>query len=111
MTLGSPFSGDVRGNNVWRFYELVAGHPVDRPPVPRICDKPPVPTLAFWSRRDGIIAPACARGERAIYFAFEESERGLGIGGMRERALLLGAELVIESRPDRGTTVRLTIPS
>jgi len=63
VTLGSPFSGDVRGNNVWRFYEWVAGHPVDNPPIPRICDKPPVPTLAFWSRRDGIVAPACARGE------------------------------------------------
>ncbi|WP_426266358.1 alpha/beta fold hydrolase [Sphingomonas sp. LHG3443-2] len=63
VTLGSPFSGDVRGNNVWRFYEWVAGHPVDNPPVPRISDKPPVPTLAFWSRRDGIVAPACARGE------------------------------------------------
>src|SRR5690349_24210773 len=24
--------------------------------------KPPVPTLAIWSRRDGIVAPACARG-------------------------------------------------
>ncbi|GAA4000132.1 alpha/beta hydrolase [Sphingomonas humi] len=63
VTLGSPFSGDVRGNNVWRFYEWVAGHPVDNPPIPRITDKPPVPTLAFWSRRDGIVAPACARGE------------------------------------------------
>jgi pimeloyl-ACP methyl ester carboxylesterase len=63
VTLGSPFSGDVRGNNVWRFYEWVAGHRVDDPPVPRISDKPPVPTLAFWSRRDGIVAPACARGE------------------------------------------------
>jgi pimeloyl-ACP methyl ester carboxylesterase len=63
VTLGSPFSGDVRANNVWRLYELVAGHPVDRPPLPRITDKPPVPTLALWSRRDGIIAPASARGE------------------------------------------------
>jgi two-component system sensor histidine kinase UhpB len=42
-------------------------------------------------------------------FAFEESERGLGIAGMRERALLLGAELTIESRPGRGTTVRLSV--
>jgi two-component system sensor histidine kinase UhpB len=42
-------------------------------------------------------------------FAFEESERGLGIAGMRERALLIGAELTIESRPGRGTTVRLTV--
>jgi len=44
-------------------------------------------------------------------FAFDESERGLGIGGMRERALLIGAELTIESRPDHGTTVRLTVPT
>jgi two-component system sensor histidine kinase UhpB len=43
-------------------------------------------------------------------FAFDESERGLGIGGMRERALLIGADLAIESRPDKGTTVRLTVP-
>ena len=44
-------------------------------------------------------------------FAFAESESGLGIGGMRERALLIGGELTIESRPGRGTTVRLTVPS
>jgi two-component system, NarL family, sensor histidine kinase UhpB len=44
-------------------------------------------------------------------FAFAESERGLGIGGMRERALLIAGELTIESRPDAGTTVRLTVPS
>jgi len=42
-------------------------------------------------------------------FVFEEAERGLGIAGMRERALLLGAELTIESRPEQGTTVRLRI--
>ena len=43
-------------------------------------------------------------------FAFEESQRGLGLGGMRERALLIGGELTIESRPGAGTTVRLTVP-
>jgi len=43
-------------------------------------------------------------------FAFDESERGLGIGGMRERALLIGGELTIESRPGHGTTVRLDVP-
>ena len=26
--------------------------------------KPPVPTLALWSRRDGIVAPSAARGPR-----------------------------------------------
>jgi two-component system, NarL family, sensor histidine kinase UhpB len=43
-------------------------------------------------------------------FAFEQSQRGLGIAGMRERALLVGGELTIESRPDAGTTVRLFVP-
>ena len=43
-------------------------------------------------------------------FAFDDSEGGLGIAGMRERALLIGGELTIESRPGRGTTVRLTVP-
>jgi len=42
-------------------------------------------------------------------FAFEQSERGLGIGGMRERALLIGAELTIESRPGQGTRIRLLV--
>jgi dienelactone hydrolase len=62
ITLGSPFSGDPRQNNVWQLYERVAGHSVDDPPLPRITDKPPVPHLAIWSRRDGLIAPRAARG-------------------------------------------------
>ena len=62
ITLGSPFSGDPRQNNVWRLYEWVAKHPVDEPPIPRITDKPPVPHLAIWSREDGLIAPRSARG-------------------------------------------------
>jgi two-component system, NarL family, sensor histidine kinase UhpB len=33
-----------------------------------------------------------------------------GIAGMRERALLVGGRLSIQSRPDHGTEVRLTIP-
>lgn len=42
-------------------------------------------------------------------FAFEQSERGLGLAGMRERALLVGGRLTIESRPGHGTRVRLSI--
>lgn len=63
VTLGSPFSGNPRGNRVWRLYEWVNGHPVDALPI--ACDlsaKPPVPTIALWSRDDGIVATACARG-------------------------------------------------
>jgi two-component system, NarL family, sensor histidine kinase UhpB len=42
-------------------------------------------------------------------FTFAASEAGLGLAGMRERALLVDGELTIESRPDRGTTVRLRV--
>jgi two-component system sensor histidine kinase UhpB len=42
-------------------------------------------------------------------FAFDEAEGGLGIAGMRERALLIGGQLTIESRPGAGTTVRLFV--
>jgi len=62
VTLGSPFSGDPHMNNVWRLYEWVAGHFVDDPPVAHRSDKPPVPTLALWSKRDGIVARRAARG-------------------------------------------------
>ena len=62
MTLGSPFSGDPRANNVWKLYEAIAGHKVDEPPIEQSSDKPKVPTVAFWSRNDGIISPRAARG-------------------------------------------------
>jgi predicted alpha/beta hydrolase family esterase len=62
VTLGSPFSGDAHWNNVWQLYEWVAGHPVDQPPIERIFDKPPVPTLAIWSKNDGIVAIRAAKG-------------------------------------------------
>ena len=71
VTLGSPFSGDPHANNVWRLYEWVAGHKVDDPPIPRDCSKPAVPTLAIWSRRDGIVAVSAARG------LTEESDRAV----------------------------------
>lgn len=73
ITLGSPFSGDPRANNAWRAYQFITGHSVDQPPIE--CDfavKPPVPTLAIWSPRDGIVAPrsACGwPGERDRTFA------------------------------------------
>ena len=63
VTLCSPFSGDFKTNtNIREFYERIAGHDVNQPPFPRGIGKPPVPTLAFWSRRDGIVAPSAARG-------------------------------------------------
>ena len=85
VTLGSPFSGDPHGNNVWRLYEWIAGHKVDDPPIKtNLAEKPPVPTLALWSRRDGIVSIACARGlphesDRQIEVAC--SHMGFGVSG------------------------------
>ncbi len=69
ITMGSPFSGDRRANNAWRAYQAITGHAVDAPPVGERCfgAKPPVPTIALWSPRDGIVSPrsSCGRpGER-----------------------------------------------
>ena len=59
------------------------------------------------------------RGEDALQLEITDSGRGFnpagapeggGIRGMRERALLAGATLDIESRPGEGTTVRLSVP-
>ena len=66
VTMGSPVWGDRRRyTSVWRLYEFVARHPVDRPPIPDREEKPPVPTLALWSKGDGIVAAPCARGTGA----------------------------------------------
>ena len=43
-------------------------------------------------------------------FTFDQAARGLGIAGMRERALLVGGDMQVESRLDAGTRVRLTVP-
>lgn len=100
VTLGSPFSGNPRLNNMWQLYEKTAGHPVDAPPVPQSPDKPPVPTLALWSRRDGIVAPRAARGlphesDRTAELACRHMEFGLSRraldGVMREIESFVGA--------------------
>ncbi|MBU7579040.1 MAG: alpha/beta fold hydrolase [Porphyrobacter sp.] len=63
ITMGSPFSGSPRANNVWRAYQFITGHSVDAPPVAAdLRTKPPVETVALWSANDGVIAPRCAAG-------------------------------------------------
>jgi alpha-beta hydrolase superfamily lysophospholipase len=63
VTLGSPFSGGPRANNAWRMYQLMAGHSVDNLPIGGVLhEKPPVPTIAFWSSRDGVVAARSACG-------------------------------------------------
>jgi pimeloyl-ACP methyl ester carboxylesterase len=80
ITMGTPFSGDRRANNAWRAYQFVTGHPVDEPPIEAdFALKPPVPTVALWSPRDGIVSPraSCGRpGERDRAVALRCSHLG-----------------------------------
>lgn len=63
ISMGSPFSGSPRANNVWRAYQFITGHSVDAPPIAaELAAKPPVETVALWSANDGVIAPRCAAG-------------------------------------------------
>lgn len=63
ITMGTPFSGNPRANNAWRAYQVITGHSVDAPPVEcELRGKPPVPTVALWSPRDGVIRPRAAAG-------------------------------------------------
>ena len=85
VTMGSPFSGDPRSNNVWRLYEWIAGHPVDDPPIQTVlAEKPPVPTLALWSRKDGIVSVRSTRGlpgESDRQVEIDCSHMGFGVSG------------------------------
>ena len=42
-------------------------------------------------------------------FTLDDEAEGLGIPGMRERALLVGGELELESKPPVGTRIRLRV--
>lgn len=97
ITLGTPFSGDPRANNVWRLYQVVTGHDVDAPPVPGdFAVKPPVPTTAVWSPGDGVIAPRAAcgwPGERDRAVALRCSHLGFAGSAEAIRAVLRELDL------------------
>ncbi|MDE2437347.1 MAG: alpha/beta fold hydrolase [Sphingomonadales bacterium] len=90
ITMGTPFSGDMHANNAWRTYHLLTGHAVDAPPIDaHFTAKPPVPTVALWSPRDGIVAPRSARGRpdqrdgaialRCTHFGFSADPRAIAV--------------------------------
>lgn len=43
-------------------------------------------------------------------FSFDQATSGLGLGGMRERAMLVGGDFNVESRAGHGTSIRLDLP-
>ena len=97
--MGSPFSGSLRANNVWRIYQAIAGHRVDGPKMSaQLSRKPPVETVALWSPRDGAISPrsACGYpGERDKAVALRCSHMGFSYSPEAIRAVARE----IDSRP------------
>ena len=59
VTLGSPFSGDLRANNVGRLYDRVSGETIDdaaMADVMALAGEMPVPATSIYSRTDGVVA-------------------------------------------------------
>ncbi len=83
ITMGTPFSGDRRANNAWRAYQMITGHRVDEAPIGHnVSEKPPVPTIALWSSRDGVVSPraSCGRpGERDRAIALRCAHMGFAL--------------------------------
>lgn len=109
VTLGSPFSGDLKTNtNVRELYEWVAGHDVNRPPFVRGAGKPPVPTLALWSRKDGIVAPSAARGLASeVDKAVEIDTHHMGFAVWRPALSRVAHEIRVFLREIEGTEPEL----
>ena len=103
ITLGSPFSGDLRANHAWRAYQAIAGHEVANAPMAAdLGTKPPVPTVALWSVRDGIVGPRAACGlphqrDAAVRMRCTH----LGFAG--HPAVIAEVRRQIETRPSRLT--------
>lgn len=83
ITLGTPFTGNPRATNAWRFYEWVSGHSVDDPRViEQVRRPPPVPTTSIYSRTDGIVAWRCSVNEvgpRSENIGVHASHVGMGM--------------------------------
>jgi pimeloyl-ACP methyl ester carboxylesterase len=58
VTLGSPFSGDLRANNVGKLYDVVSGERVDDAhpdDISALAGDMPVPATSIFSRTDGVV--------------------------------------------------------
>src|SRR3981081_2228187 len=85
ITLGSPFTNDIRATNATRLYEALSGEAVDDNPEIRaaIAGDLPVPATSIYSRTDGIVnwrtcllRPSEAAENIEVYLA---SHVGLGV--------------------------------
>jgi pimeloyl-ACP methyl ester carboxylesterase len=83
ITLGTPFTGDLRANNVTRLYERMSGRAAGHDPerAARLRQPPPVPTTSIYSRSDGFVSWRCSLnvdGPQAENVEVRASHLGLG---------------------------------
>ena len=70
-------------------------------------------TVNLWAGSDEVTMTLRDDGQGIssdVWGAYREEGQNLGIAGMRERAALAGGELSVESVPNEGTEVRVTLP-
>ena len=82
ITMGSPFTGHPRANNVWRVYQLASGHVIDdAEQLHAVRKPPPVPTTSIFSRSDGIVAwPCCVQESGPLAESIEVTASHIGMG-------------------------------
>jgi hypothetical protein len=59
ITIASPYAGDPRATNVWRFYEMLSRERVSdeeaRSRLTELAQPLSMPATAIWSRNDGLV--------------------------------------------------------
>jgi len=61
ITLGTPFTGNMKATNAWRFYQMVSRQgDADPQLIEQIRRAPPLPTTSIYSRTDGVVAWQCS---------------------------------------------------
>lgn len=81
ITLGTPFTGHPKANNVWRLYEFTCGRPVNHDQA-FDCARaaPALPTTSIFSRSDGIVSwPCCLQPAEANAESIEITSSHIGI--------------------------------
>jgi pimeloyl-ACP methyl ester carboxylesterase len=62
ISVGSPFSGDMKSNYVWPMYEVATGTRIDSIPtrfLEQMSEPPAVPATAIFSKSDGVAHWSC----------------------------------------------------
>ena len=82
ITLGTPFAGDPKATNAWRFYEFASGLKIEEPHMlAHLKEAPPVPTTSIFSRSDGVVSwPLSLQRESAIAENIEVVASHIGLG-------------------------------